>query len=348
MNCRLLLCILIFVASFGLLLQGCLDWGPPSTGADGDADIDSDADADADSDADSIPDADADGDLNEDAEPDSDPDEETPDDPCDSVTCSGHGSCFTDGDEAICVCDDGYHAEGLECVCSPRCEGRECGDDGCGESCPPSCGEDERCVEETGLCECVPDCGERVCGMDPVCRTLDCGSCTSSDERCSESGVCEVPSCGGGLLDISTGLCWQNPPPGGRRTWSDAVDYCDELNLGGHGPGSWHLPTISELRSIVRGCPETETGGACGVSDECLEWTECRPDCGGCASGRGPGGGGAYWPDRFSGPPDFFWSSSPDHVGGSVFAWLIAFTRGHIYNQDKTVSVDVRCVRSGP
>ena len=36
--------------------------------------------------------------------------------PCEGVTCSGHGRCFSDGDEAVCICDEGYRAEGLECL----------------------------------------------------------------------------------------------------------------------------------------------------------------------------------------------------------------------------------------
>jgi hypothetical protein len=36
--------------------------------------------------------------------------------PCDGVTCSHHGTCFTDGRTAECRCEVGYHASGLECA----------------------------------------------------------------------------------------------------------------------------------------------------------------------------------------------------------------------------------------
>lgn len=37
-------------------------------------------------------------------------------DPCVEVACSGHGVCFASGSAAICECDTGFHAEGLECL----------------------------------------------------------------------------------------------------------------------------------------------------------------------------------------------------------------------------------------
>ena len=47
-------------------------------------------------------------------------------------------------------------------ACKPGCEGKECGDDGCGGS----CGE---CVEGVTCCEgvcCTPDCEGKTCGDD--------------------------------------------------------------------------------------------------------------------------------------------------------------------------------------
>ncbi len=50
-----------------------------------------------------------------------------PDEPCDEVTCSGHGTCVEVDGEAACECDFLYHAEGLECVADElpdlTCEG---------------------------------------------------------------------------------------------------------------------------------------------------------------------------------------------------------------------------------
>ena len=44
---------------------------------------------------------------------------------------------------------------------------------------------------------CEADCGERLCGWDPVCGTLFCGTC-GLHEDCTPGGACEcVPDCAG-------------------------------------------------------------------------------------------------------------------------------------------------------
>ena len=47
--------------------------------------------------------------------------------------------------------------------CIRQCEGRECGDDGCGGSCGPACDEPSYCSSD-GLCVCVPQCEDVECG----------------------------------------------------------------------------------------------------------------------------------------------------------------------------------------
>ena len=38
------------------------------------------------------------------------------DTPCSGVTCSGHGSCNYEKEQPLCFCDEGYAAQGIECV----------------------------------------------------------------------------------------------------------------------------------------------------------------------------------------------------------------------------------------
>ena len=135
---------------------------------------------------------------------------------------------------------------------------------------------------------------------------------------------------------------WQVQAPDSNFIWQDAKDYCDKLVLAGHD--DWRLPTISELRSLIRGCPDTETGGACGVTDDCLE-LKCRNDsCMGCDDGKGPANG-YYWPDNMQGPCSVYWSAS-SVAGNSYYAWSVYFNLGNVYIKD--LYSCARCVRLGP
>ena len=147
---------------------------------------------------------------------------------------------------------------------------------------------------------------------------------------------------GGSWRDSSSGLVWQNPPADSLMDLEDAKDYCNGLDLDGHN--DWYLPTISELRSLIRGCPSTVTGGTCGVMDDCLNSSCQDSDCYDCSSGEGPADG-CYWPDEMEGPCSWYWSSSPVEDNG-FFAWHVIFNYGSVTNS----YVDyygyyVRCVR---
>ncbi len=48
-------------------------------------------------------------------------------DVCLGVDCSGHGTCQETAGQAQCVCNDGYHAEGLACIEDDPCQGVQCG-----------------------------------------------------------------------------------------------------------------------------------------------------------------------------------------------------------------------------
>lgn len=145
--------------------------------------------------------------------------------------------------------------------------------------------------------------------------------------------------------DSTTGLMWQNSE-NLCEDWEAAIEYCETLSLSGYD--DWRLPTISELRSIIQGCPDTETGGACGVSDDCDSQESCRNlECNGCDYQQGPGSGGHYWPEELNGEGWWFWSSSPDADGGN--AWTVSFAYGAINSNNQGDSGDgggyARCVR---
>lgn len=195
--------------------------------------------------------------------------------------------------------------------CVPDCSDRECGDDGCGGSCPPGC--------DSGL-EC-----------DPL-------------------GRCRPPeTCAGGWLDTTTGFCWQDPPEDDvRGTQAQGITYCANLNRGGYGPGSWHLPSIGELRSLIRGCPNTVTGGLCNVTDTCTDSRCVNPACTGCLGWAGPGSMGQYWPAELGGTGTFFWSSTPYPGDGLSVGFAVHFDQAMIGNTGAEIPKRLRCVRPGP
>ena len=143
--------------------------------------------------------------------------------------------------------------------------------------------------------------------------------------------------------DPQSGLMWQAQPTGGAMNWAKAKAHCQSLSLAGRH--DWRLPTIAELRSLIRGCPGTQKGGACGVTDACLKYDGCRNDaCGGCAADGGPGPGGAYWPPEIAGDVSWYWSSSAV-AGADDSAWPDYFCYGAINDADVHVDGRVRCVR---
>jgi hypothetical protein len=168
-----------------------------------------------------------------------------------------------------------------------------------------------------------------------------------ADARIEADGEVDADRCLGGWYDPSSGLCWEDPRLDYWFTWYEAADDCDALDLGGYGIGSWHLPTISELRSLVRGCPATATDGSCGVTDACRSGGSCfDAECHGCSPGGGPGSGGGYWPSGLGGAPGWYWSSS--HADSPTDAWFISFYSGEVNYYAMEMTLGVRCVRPGP
>jgi hypothetical protein len=141
--------------------------------------------------------------------------------------------------------------------------------------------------------------------------------------------------------DPSSDLTWQVTPQSHYVIWEDAKTYCDDLPLAG---GSWHLPTLSELRTLIRGCEATMTGGSCQAMDSCLDY-ECQdPSCYSCEESAGPLNG-CYGPPEMPGECDWYWSSSPQ-TDSPDYAWCVGFDCGGVYtsliNDDGNA---VRCVR---
>lgn len=119
------------------------------------------------------------------------------------------------------------------------------------------------------------------------------------------------------VTDTSTGLMWQKYPPAGKKTWEEAISYCDDLSLGGcdgYSYSDWRLPNRSELQSLV-------------------DYTHYNP----AIDTAFPDPTVSYY---------YYWSSTTDvSVGG--YAWYVDFSYGGVRVSSKSVSYYVRAVRGG-
>jgi uncharacterized repeat protein (TIGR01451 family) len=123
------------------------------------------------------------------------------------------------------------------------------------------------------------------------------------------------PPSGGVVADTATGLFWQQSDThnSSRRTWTQALSYCEGLSLG--GSLEWRLPTIRELEFLS----ETESFD--------------------------PGLDPSFTPKTV--PDAEYWSATTNQAA-TAQAWTVDFFEGKtLANRDKTLGRWVRCVRGG-
>jgi hypothetical protein len=280
------------------------------------------------------------------------------------VVC-GDGQCGTDEDKCNCPADCTGGCTG--CCSGTQCKAGtsigECGKSGVAcvvcsggktcqsQVCAVKCG-DGQCGTGEDKCNCPADC---TGGCTGCCSGIQCKAGTSIGE-CGKNGavcancsndckVCQNGQCVSSMplawCDPTSGLTWQVTPTGTMQGW-EATAHCAGLDLGGHT--DWHLPTIGELRTLIRGCPATEDGGSCNVEEgDCLAWSCQDSSCNGCYKDDGPAEG-CYWPDEMQGPCSWYWSSSPVEDSDDD-AWLVGFHAGLVYDADVYTDLHVRCVR---
>lgn len=262
---------------------------------------------------------------------------------CCTQLCGGL-ECGSDGCGGSCgACDAGWTCKEGLCECVPSCLGRECGSDGCGGSCG-SCDAGQDCTG--GHCDCTPDCVGKECGDDGCAAT--CGLC-QSECVCDTTGQCKGEDgvyqnlCNGAMLDPASNLYWrQSTLP--SMTWDAAKSFCEASEIGGYT--DWRLPTIEELRSLISGCPATETGGACPALDSCTSSNCLTTACNGCGLNQGPGSSGLYIDDALAVPVDsHFWSATRLNLAETP-AFTVEFDSGRVNVAVTTVTLKtVRCVR---
>lgn len=162
-----------------------------------------------------------------------------------------------------------------------------------------------------------------------------------------ENGACvpDLPECSltseTPCKDSANGRIWSARAQYAKE-WSEAKTYCADLEEGGYPKGTWQLPTISDLRTIIVKCTYNMPEGSCGVTDECTTsscydqllcnsttHSECKSDTSGCGSHSKLCETNSLW-------------SLSQKDGSSI--WVVKFSEGNIGSASTNDTRYVRCV----
>ncbi len=165
------------------------------------------------------------------------------------------------------------------------------------------------------------------------------------------------------VVGSANGLMWYMDDPENANTklnlltYSKAEELCSNLDYAGHT--DWRLPTIDELRTVVKGYQDIEPGGRCKVGEDCLRKTcllegQKASDDYPCSNKeelellQGPGPGGCFFDDVWREYCGEYWSASKIEgmVDNNVFA--LDFSDPAIFSvriETDSTSAFARCVR---
>jgi len=139
------------------------------------------------------------------------------------------------------------------------------------------------------------------------------GSAPLDDATASTGGYTDNSD--GTVTDTATGLMWQQAGPTTKKTWEQALAYCEGLSLGGHT--DWRLPTTKELQSLA-------------------DYSRSSP-----AINK------TYFPSTTASDDAFYWSGTT-HAYYTYCAWFVDFRLGYVSGSNRTKNSHyVRAVRGG-
>lgn len=126
------------------------------------------------------------------------------------------------------------------------------------------------------------------------------------------------------LKDSANNLMWQIQSPGNHAYYEDVEKYCKSMDL--EGFNDWRVPTLKELRTVIRDCPKTEKGGSCMTTF-----------CTGCVTDKTH----CYRVKQLQGLCGRYWGKKEGQMYGAV-----DFTTGAVIEVGPNATMLGKCVRS--
>ncbi len=183
---------------------------------------------------------------------------------CGSVTCNGHGTCYSDATTVACLCDSGYHGVANSQNCQPDAPGNACAGIDCGGL--------GTCVINpvlgAGSCECLP--GFVPYGASCLrearlyCRDANGNRVGRGGTRCSAD-------------DLSIETCF-DADGDGLLEWTFGVACVGGLTCSG---GCLQQKCPDQPCPVGTACVEQAHGqplGVCVPTCDCTNCNNCGPD----------------------------------------------------------------------
>ncbi len=171
-------------------------------------------------------------------------------DSCELINCSGHGSCVDQSGSPVCICADGYHAQGLDCLANDvadPCLGVTCSDHG-------------HCTIVANTPSCVCDEGYEAQALNCIEIWLD----PCAGETCSHHGSCQIESeaavclCDEGYHAQDLTCLVDDLPSVSRPIW---FLHISDTHFGGSSSVAEDLATfLSEVVPVVEPVATVNTG----------------------------------------------------------------------------------------